>query len=67
MKTYNVTYTKAKGLKGIIMVKARNQKEALSNAKNCCFTGSNFRDAVETNKPYIKPSKMGFQGSNRMN
>jgi len=67
MKTYNVTYTKAIGTNGVIMVKARNEKEALSNAKNCCFTGSNFRDAVETTQQYIKPSKMGYQGSNRMN
>ena len=48
MKTqsYKVTYTKAIGTNGTLIIKARNEKEALSNAKNTCKTGSDFRNVV---------------------
>lgn len=48
MKTqnYKVTYTKEIGTTGILTIKARNEKEALSNAKNTCKTGSDFRDVI---------------------
>jgi hypothetical protein len=42
-KTFNVTYTKKIGGKGVIKVKARNRKEAVSNAKNQRYTGKSFR------------------------
>lgn len=63
--TYQVTYTKAIGTTGTILVKARNEHEAICNAKNCCYTGRDFRNPVVTNQPYVKPSANGFAGSNR--
>jgi hypothetical protein len=67
MRTYKVTYTKKIGGENTIIVKAENENQALKNAKNVCFTGSDFRNAVETNELYVKPSKLGYQGSNRAN
>lgn len=64
MKTYRVTYTKRIGGDNTILVKANNEVDALSNAKNNCATGTNFRDAAETLEEYIKPSKQGFAGYN---
>jgi len=64
MKTYNVTYTKKIGGEGSILVKAQNEEQAISNAKNNCATGSDFRNPVETQEKYIKPRKQGFQGYN---
>lgn len=66
MKKYNVTYTKKIGGNGVIMVKANSQEQAIANAKYLCFTGSDFRNATETNEPYMKPRKQGYQGSERM-
>jgi hypothetical protein len=65
-QTYAVTYTNANGKNSVIRVKARNESEAISNAKNLCFTGSNFRHATITGIPYTKPSNLGYQGSGRM-
>ena len=45
-QTYKVTYTKAIGTTGVLTVKARNEKEALANAKNTCKTGSDFRNPI---------------------
>jgi len=67
MKTYKVTYTKRIGGNGTIIVRADNERQALSNANYLCFTGSDFRDPIEFDGKYIKPSKQGFQGSGRMN
>ncbi len=67
MKNYKVTYTKKIGGENTIIVKALSENQALKNAKNLCFTGHDFRNAVETNELYIKPSKLGYQGSNRAN
>ena len=64
MKTYNVTYTKKIGGNGAILVKAENETNALRNAKDLCFTGSDFRNAIETNEIYSKPRKQGFFGRN---
>lgn len=66
-KTYSVSYDKKNGQSGTLFVLAMNENEALKNAKNCCFTGSNFRDAIETSEQYIKPSKIGYAGSNKQN
>jgi hypothetical protein len=67
IKTFIVTYDKKNGQTGILLISAPNEKQALNNAKNCCFTGRNFRDAIETDEKYVSPSKVGFQGSNRQN
>ena len=67
MNTYKVTYTKKISGEGSILVKAENESQALKNAKYLCFTGSDFRNAIETDEIYIKPSKNGFQGSGRAN
>lgn len=65
-KAFKVTYTKKIGGNGTIIVKAHNEDAALSHASYLCFTGSNFRDAVEVPlESYIKPRKQGFQGSGR--
>lgn len=66
-KVFNVTYTKAIGGNGTLQVKARNEAEALKNAKFLCFTGRDFRNAVEAAVPYTKPSRLGFAGSHRSN
>jgi hypothetical protein len=42
---YTVTYTKKNGQIGTIEVTARNEKEAIANAKNQHYTGKDFRDA----------------------
>lgn len=64
MKTYKVTYTKAIGGEGSILVKAGDEKQALRNAKNNCATGSDFRNPIESDEKYTKPRKQGFQGYN---
>ena len=46
---FKVTYTKAVGGNGSILVIAENEQQAISRAKGLCATGSNFRDAVVTN------------------
>jgi len=67
MKTFKVTYTKKVGGEGTILVLAHNQDLAIKRANQLCFTGSDFRNAVETNEKYIKPSLQGFAGSIRQN
>lgn len=67
MKTYKVNYTKANCQNGTIIVKAENQQQAIVNSRNCCFTGFDFRNAVETTDDYVKPSLNGYQGRNRIN
>jgi hypothetical protein len=64
MNTYKVTYTKAIGGNGQIIVKAANERQAIVNAKNLCHTGRDFRDAIITDEQYIKPRKQGFYGKN---
>lgn len=66
--TYKVTYTKKIGGEGSIIVKARSEEEAISNAKHLCFTGRNFKDAVQVDDSlYTKPRNKGFYGSVRAN
>lgn len=63
--TYRVTYTKKVGGDGSIMVKANDEAQALVYAKQLCFTGSEFRDAVKIDDAlYCKPRKQGFAGRN---
>ncbi|MDM1399001.1 hypothetical protein HX049_17855 [Myroides odoratimimus] len=63
-KTFKVIYTKKVGGVGSILVKANNEEQALTNAKDLCFTGSDFRNPVETEEEYSKPREQGFQGKN---
>jgi hypothetical protein len=55
MKTYKVTYTKAIKETATINIQAPDEHHALIVAKQHCYTGDNFRDAVETNETYIHP------------
>lgn len=55
MKTFKVEYTKFIGGKGTILVKAKNEEQAIINAKNVRRTGSDFCNATETNEKYVKP------------
>ena len=55
MATFKVTYTKRIGGEGTILVKAQDANQAIKNAKYQCATGSDFRNAVETDEKYIKP------------
>lgn len=64
MKTFKVTYTKRNNENGSLLVRAIDVKQALSNAKDLCFTGSDFRNAIETDEQYSKPRKQGFAGRN---
>ena len=41
--TYTVKYVKANGQHGEITVKARNENEAIGNAKNQRYTGKDFK------------------------
>ena len=66
-QTFKVTYTKANGNEGTILVKATNEAEAIRNAKNNCYTGSDFRNPVVTDEKYVTPKEQGFQGTNRQN
>jgi hypothetical protein len=69
VKYYNVTYDKKVGGAGNLVVKARNEIEALKNAANICFTGSNFRDpvVVEKQDTFADIHENGRCGRNRMN
>lgn len=69
VKYYNVTYDKKVGGAGNLVVKARNEIEALKNAANLCFTGSNFRDpvVVEKQDTFSDIHEKGRCGRNRMN
>lgn len=64
-KTFQVTYTKAIGGEGTIIVKSPTAELALKCASSSCFTGKDFRNAVETTQDYVSPTKQGFQGSGR--
>lgn len=61
-KTFEVTYTKRIGGTGTILVKAVNEIMALNNARFLCATGTNFRNAIESSKDYVKTRKQGYQG-----
>ncbi len=63
-KFYQLAYTKATGNEGLLNVKARNENEAIANAKDNCFTGSNFKVIRE-----IEPTQNTIKGggSHRLN
>jgi hypothetical protein len=54
--TYEVTYIKAIEEDAVIMVRANDADQALRRAALHCYTGSNFRNPVKTNKQYISPT-----------
>ena len=64
MKTFKVIYTKKIGGEGSILVKASDERDALNTARDLCATGTDFRDATETDEVYVKPRKQGFAGRN---
>jgi len=67
-KAYQVTYTTAMGKENTIIVKTNNPDAVLSLAKSSCFTGEDFRNAIEIPlQNYIKPTHQGFAGSGRAN
>lgn len=45
-KNFEVTYDKAIGTVGAIIVGANNEKEAINNARNQRYTGKNFRNPI---------------------
>ena len=62
-KTFRVTYTKYTGGDGTIIVKAKDEIQAVANAKYLCAPGNNFREPKQIDDDlYIKPRKQGFQG-----
>lgn len=67
-KIFKVTYTKRIGGENTIIVKAINETNAIANAANSCYTGSDFRNPIEINESkYTTPRQQGFQGSERAN
>lgn len=67
-KTYKVWYDKKVGGVGSVIVRAQDPKQALKNAKQHVFTGSNFRNPRKVDgRTYTKPRKQGFMGSGRAN
>jgi hypothetical protein len=63
-KYYLISYQKANGQAGQLVAKGRNEKEAIANAKDNCFTGKGFTVISET-APTKETVKGG--GSHRMN
>ncbi|WP_304297874.1 hypothetical protein [Capnocytophaga leadbetteri] len=62
-KTFRVTYTKYIGGNGTIIVKAKDETQAIANAKYLCATGKYFREPQQVDDNlYKKPRKQGFQG-----
>ena len=63
IKTFRVTYTKYIGGNGTIIVKAKDEIQAIANAKYLCATGKNFREPQQIDDSlYTKPRRQGFQG-----
>ena len=56
-KYYQVSYIKNDRSWGVFNVKARNEKEAIANAKDNCYTGRNFKVINE-----IPPTKDTIYG-----
>ena len=68
-KFYEVAYDKKIGTLGKLVVKASSESNAINNAKNCCFTGSNFRNPIECEKrpTFSDLHSNGRCGRNRKN
>ncbi len=64
---YKVSYTKANNENDTLIVKARNEIEALKNAKNVCYTGSNFQNPVQTEEQTSFAEQTSGHHSNRIN
>lgn len=69
MKTsyYKVKYLNTHCNIDSLIVKARNAREALANARNICYTGSNFHSPVEVEKEVTFSQKTNGHHSNRAN
>ena len=62
-KTFRVIYTKYIGGNGTIIVKAKDEMQAINNAKYLCATGKDFREPQQIDDSlYTKPRKQGFHG-----
>ena len=59
-KFYEVSYTTAIGGTGTFNEIARNESEALANAEDNCYTGSDFKVVRE-----IAPTKNTIKGSGK--
>lgn len=67
-KAYSVTYTTKMGKEATIIVKTNSPESVLTLTAQSCFTGRDFRNAVEVPlSEYTKTTKQGFAGSNRAN
>ena len=64
---YKVTYKQTNGSIGELVVKARDAKEAIKNAKNVCYTGRDFCNAIQVTKQPTFADITGGHHSNRMN
>ena len=69
MKTnhYKVSYTKANNDRSSLIVKARDEKEALKNAQNVCYTGSNFHSPIQVEEQPTFAEQTSGHHSNRVN
>ncbi|MFI5404890.1 MAG: hypothetical protein ACHQ1D_00105 [Nitrososphaerales archaeon] len=65
MKNYKISYTKKIGSIGEMIVKGKNEKEAIQHAKNTCFTGTDFFVSGETCEQTT--NKGNTRGRNRAN
>ena len=62
-KTFRVAYTKYIGGNGTIIVKAKDEMQAIANAKYLCATGKDFREPQQVDDNlYKKPIKQVFHG-----
>jgi|GEM_PF-969319 hypothetical protein len=53
-KTFRVTYTKYIGGNGTIIVKAKDEMQAINNAKYLCATGKDFREPQQIDDSLIQ-------------
>ena len=69
MKTnfYQLDYTKQNGQNTQIVVKARNENEAIPNAKNVCYTGKDFRNPEQVPEQATFADTTSGHHSNRAN
>ena len=64
---YQVNYTKANSENSTLIVKARSESEALINAKNVCFTGSEFNTPIEVSEQTTFAEQTSGHHINRAN
>jgi len=64
---YQASYTKANNEQSTIIVKARDEKEAITSAKNVCYTGSNFHSPIQVEEQPTFADQTSGHHSNRSN